>query len=96
MPPSASPGSLGPAGSAAEAHSEILGNVYWCGFGERLAVPCLADVLRRDLEIARRSGILPIRASPARISSHTRSAASSKSGASAGRICQFVVPFPNN
>jgi hypothetical protein len=40
-------------------------------------------------------GTLPIRGSMATMSSQARSAASSKSGASAGRTCQPVTSFPN-
>lgn len=40
-------------------------------------------------------GTLPIRGSPARINSQARSAADSKSGASAGSTCQPVTGFPS-
>ena len=43
-----------------------------------------------------RFGTLPIRGSPATIKAHALSAARSKSGASAGRTCQWVTLFPNN
>jgi hypothetical protein len=48
-----------------------------------------------DLEARRTPGTLPIRGSPTRTSSQARSAAASKSGASAGRTCQPVTGFPN-
>ena len=40
-------------------------------------------------------GTLPMRGSPAAINSHARKAASSKSGASAGRTCQPVTSLPS-
>src|SRR6202023_2654991 len=43
----------------------------------------------------RAPGILPIRGSPASTSSHARSAADSKSGASTGRTCQPVTCLPS-
>jgi hypothetical protein len=43
----------------------------------------------------RAPGILPIRGSPASTSSHARSAADSKSGASTGKTCQPVTLLPN-
>src|SRR5208337_5564231 len=43
----------------------------------------------------RAPGTLPIRGSLATTSSHARSTASSKSGASAGRTCQPVTSFPS-
>src|ERR1022692_4793620 len=48
-----------------------------------------------DPAARRAPGTLPIRGSPAAISSQARSAASSKSGASAGRTCQPVTFLPN-
>jgi hypothetical protein len=43
----------------------------------------------------RAPGILPIRGPPASTSSHARSAADSKSGASTGKTCQPVTRLPN-
>jgi len=48
-----------------------------------------------DFEARRAPGILPIRGSWARTSSQARSAAASKSGASAGRTCHPVTDFRN-
>src|ERR1035441_10457678 len=58
------------------------------GFGD------LPSALDRGFDV-RAPGILPIRASPASTSSHARSAADSKSGASTGRTCQPVTCLPN-
>jgi hypothetical protein len=55
----------------------------------------IAAVLFADREARRDPGTLPMRESPATINSQARSAASSKSGASAGRTCQPVTFFPN-
>src|SRR5271157_495037 len=55
----------------------------------------LGAFLALDLEARRVPGTLPIRGSMATMSSQARSAASSKSGASAGRTCQPVTSFPN-
>ena len=54
-----------------------------------------AAFLAPDAEARRVPGTLPIRGSLARMRSQARRAASSKSGASTGRTCQPVTPFPN-
>jgi hypothetical protein len=69
-----------------------------------IVLPCYFEVLIcfDDLPAAfdpdfdvRAPGILPIRGSPASTSSHARSAADSKSGASTGKTCQPVTRLPN-
>jgi len=54
-----------------------------------------AGVLAPVTRERRAPGTLPIRRSPATTSSQARSAAFSKSGASAGRTCQPVIFFPS-
>lgn len=51
--------------------------------------------LARGRDGRRAAGTLPIRGSAARISSQARRAASSKSGALAGRTCQPVTFLPS-
>jgi hypothetical protein len=69
-----------------------------------VVLPCFFEVLIRfgdlpaafdpDFEV-RAPGILPIRGSSASTSSHARSAADSKSGASTGNTCQPVTRLSN-